>query len=477
MEAAPRAGAAPSAAPHVAPTPVKPDHEQRLPFTYADDDPQPVPANTTAPDPRAAAALHSALTRHAPTAGSPPRVAAAAATPATPCDGASPAFEFDIVAEHLIPQHAAGAHASRTCGSVASAASAGPGGTARLSAAALRARIRAIGVDPALSSADRDRARQQLYSNAYSVQQRAASQAYRARMDECKFDRSWSEHVDPNTGTILPGCQHYARNCKIQAPCCGMWVVCRHCHDVPAMTAEHEIDRFAVERVLCMSCWTEQNVGERCMNAACGERFARYFCAKCKFYDDTPDKEIYHCDKCAICRVGRDNHHCDKCNACVSLGDGEEGGHHCLKSSLDANCPICSGYMLTSTAQVVFLQCGHAMHMTCFDKYTSLNYVCPICSKSLTDMSPYYEQIDEVVAEQQLPDIYERRKVEVLCHDCDVRCVTAFHFLYHKCVQCNGYNTRLIADCDDDEQIRVLPGRGVPPSVPTASEDKRRGGD
>lgn len=419
-------------------------HEQRLPFTYEEDE-------EAAQAARRGALCDDADGAHAPSPRSNEEGAAVSGASRGSCDHRPNSFTFDTVNEALIPQHDTSTYWARS-GGVPTSTQRGDG--SKLSASALRARIRAIGEDRGLSAEERDRVRQQLYTNGYSARQRAAEEEYRARALAQKYVRGHSQHVDAHTGRRLAGCEHYARNCKILAPCCAMWVVCRHCHNVPAVTASHEMNRFKVRRILCTSCWTEQGVGARCVNAGCGERFARYFCAKCNFYDNTPGKQIYHCDKCRICRVGRDNYHCDTCNACVSLGDGE--GHRCLRSSLDTNCPICSGYMLTSISQVVFMQCGHAMHLSCFEEYTSHNYVCPICSKSLTDMAPYYEQIDEVVASQTLPREYERRKLEVLCHDCDVRSVTRFHFLYHKCVKCAGYNTRLIGDRAVDEQIRVL---------------------
>ncbi|CAG8540255.1 6474_t:CDS:2 [Racocetra fulgida] len=34
-------------------------------------------------------------------------------------------------------------------------------------------------------------------------------------------------------------------------------------------------------------------------------KLARYYCDKCKFWDDHPLRDIYHCDHCGICRKGR----------------------------------------------------------------------------------------------------------------------------------------------------------------------------
>lgn len=37
------------------------------------------------------------------------------------------------------------------------------------------------------------------------------------------------------------------------------------------------------------------------------------------------------------------------------------------------------------------LPCGHFMHSHCFAAYTRYSYTCPICFKSLGDMSVYWQ--------------------------------------------------------------------------------------
>jgi zinc finger-like protein len=36
------------------------------------------------------------------------------------------------------------------------------------------------------------------------------------------------------------GCEHYQRNCKVKAACCGQLVTCRFCHD---KDSDHTMDR------------------------------------------------------------------------------------------------------------------------------------------------------------------------------------------------------------------------------------------
>lgn len=86
------------------------------------------------------------------------------------------------------------------------------------------------------------------------------------------------------------GCQHYARNCALVAPCCNQRVGCRLCHDAQA---GHVLDRYSVCQVDCMLCGDAgQPAAERCRT--CHEKFARYFCSVCKFYDDAPGARSTH---------------------------------------------------------------------------------------------------------------------------------------------------------------------------------------
>lgn len=238
------------------------------------------------------------------------------------------------------------------------------------------------------------------------------------------------------------GCSHYQRSCKLQGKCCGKWYPCRFCHDD---NENHSFDRYATEMISCMRCDTPQPVSKACIN--CKEEFAQYFCEVCKFHDDDPSKDIYHCDKCKICRIGKgldiDYFHCDKCNACMSISLRK---HKCVERSLESDCPICHTFMFTSTTPVMFLPCGHCMHVSCYEEYTLTNYICPLCSKSLGDMELYFASIDELLEREQMPLEYQDIRSLIYCSDCERKSVTNFHFVYHKCQyeDCGSYNTKLL---------------------------------
>lgn len=253
-------------------------------------------------------------------------------------------------------------------------------------------------------------------------------------------------------------CTHYERSCWLKADCCGKYYPCRRCHD---HHEDHLIDRHATKFVGCTICGAEDvKVGRNC--SECGVQFARYFCEICKFHDDEEGKDIYHCPKCGICRIGKgitgpepDNYHCDKCNSCVPIQVKDT--HPCMNQSLESNCPVCNEYLATSTAQVVFMRCGHAMHHNCFEQYTMSSYTCPICFKSLTDMTRWYEALTKRISAEILPDEYKRKKTEVLCNDCGEQSVVKWHFVFHQCGNptCGGYNTRVLS-YPNEEQAAVL---------------------
>ena len=105
------------------------------------------------------------------------------------------------------------------------------------------------------------------------------------------------------------GCQHYKRNIKLQCSACYKWYTCRFCHDA---VEDHMLNRRATKNMLCVFCGCAQPASEACIR--CHEPAAWYYCDVCKLWDDDPEKSIYHCDDCGICRIGeglgKDFFHC-----------------------------------------------------------------------------------------------------------------------------------------------------------------------
>ena len=108
------------------------------------------------------------------------------------------------------------------------------------------------------------------------------------------------------------GCEHYQRHCELQAPCCKEFYSCRICHDEHQETEDtlHTIketcletfNRHRVMKVRCNDCRTIQSVGKEC--TSCFRYFAYYYCTYCCLFDDDKSHDIFHCNKCGICRKG-----------------------------------------------------------------------------------------------------------------------------------------------------------------------------
>ncbi|KAL5709918.1 RING-type E3 ubiquitin transferase [Ranunculus cassubicifolius] len=243
------------------------------------------------------------------------------------------------------------------------------------------------------------------------------------------------------------GCEHYARKCKIRAPCCDEIFDCRHCHNDAKNAMEidsldrHDVPRHEIIKVICSSCSTEQDVQQNCIN--CGICMGNYFCGKCNFFDDDLSKDQYHCDGCGICRTGgKENFfHCDKCGCCygISLKDS----HQCVEGAMHHNCPVCFEYLFDSVKDISVLPCGHTIHLDCLrEMETHFRLACPICSKSICDMSSWWEKIDQEIASTPMPEMYQNKMVWILCNDCGTTSEVQFHIMAHKCLCCKSYNTR-----------------------------------
>ena len=115
--------------------------------------------------------------------------------------------------------------------------------------------------------------------------------------------------LDDEESAKALGCAHYKRNIKLQCSACYRWYTCRFCHDA---VEDHMLNRRETKNMLCMLCGCAQAASEEC--CLCSVRGAWYYCDVCKLWDDDPQKSIYHCNDCGICRVGqglgKDFFHC-----------------------------------------------------------------------------------------------------------------------------------------------------------------------
>ncbi|KAL4388063.1 hypothetical protein GQ457_09G023110 [Hibiscus cannabinus] len=246
-----------------------------------------------------------------------------------------------------------------------------------------------------------------------------------------------------NFGKMGYGCQHYRRRCKIRAPCCNEVFWCRHCHNEASsvlknISDRHEIVRQDVKQVICSVCDTEQQVAKLCSN--CGVNMGEYFCEICKFYDDdTEEKEHFHC------------HECGSAESVVGIT-------FFIAKSVDLAIPLrCEIIIFAWRTQCGIIapyvtryhcddECGHTMHCECYYEMIKRDkYCCPICSKSVIDMSRTWKRIDEEIEATVMPEDYRYKKVWILCNDCNDTTEVYFHIIGQKCNHCKSYNTRTIA--------------------------------
>ena len=245
------------------------------------------------------------------------------------------------------------------------------------------------------------------------------------------------------------GCKHYLRRCSIFAECCQEFFTCHRCHDDikndPSVVSmeNHEIDRNKIVKIKCLNCDKEQNLHQYCEN--CNTCFGFYFCEICVTVDDI-DKDYFHCEKCGICRIGRGVKfvHCDICKMCFN----EKMTHVCIEMG---DCPICCDDLKKSTVPVHKLKCGHSIHPECFSELIKTSYKCPMCQKSVGNMTNYIQEMDIHISQHPMPDEYKNddgtnKIVKIYCNDCESNSETPFHFIGLKCSieTCGGYNTTQI---------------------------------
>ncbi|BFZ59852.1 hypothetical protein YB2330_000873 [Saitoella coloradoensis] len=256
---------------------------------------------------------------------------------------------------------------------------------------------------------------------------------------EATVDDKEPTYADKEKGIL--GCKHYKRAVKLQCHTCNAWSSCRFCHD--DSHPDHKLVRQETKNMLCMYCGCAQPAGQNCKH--CKKRLAKYYCDICRLWDDDPEKKIYHCPDCGICRIGeglgKDFFHCKGCGVCMSMS--LQNSHRCIERSTECDCPICGEFMFTSTQTVVFMQCGHSIHQACYEQHIRQSYKCPTCSRSLANMDTHFRLLDAEIVRQPMPEPYDKWKANVLCNDCSAKSRVQYHFLGHRCDVCASYNTVL----------------------------------
>lgn len=135
--------------------------------------------------------------------------------------------------------------------------------------------------------------------------------------------------------------------------------------------------------------------------------------------------------------------HCFKCGCCYSTQ--MKNSHPCVEGAMHHDCPICFEYLFESVNDVLVLPCGHTIHKSCLNEMGEhFQYACPLCSKSVCDMSMIWEKFDLQIAATPMPEAYRNKMIWILCNDCTKTSHVQFHLVAQKCLNCKSYNTRQI---------------------------------
>jgi RING finger/CHY zinc finger protein 1 len=240
------------------------------------------------------------------------------------------------------------------------------------------------------------------------------------------------------------GCDHYKRRCCIHCNQCDEWHICKHCHNREhELTNEHRVEADMVDIIMCMNCQTKQQPSNKCVQ--CNIQFAKSYCDKCYVWTEVED--IFHCDGCKLCRVGkRENFtHCDKCNICIRTSSFEEHTKICLKQDNERKC-ICFERTQDSRKLTVVSHCGHQFHKTCYIKMQkSGRNTCPYCSKYMID--PNNEAFNRLMNihrekyEESLQGLTIGKEIKWLCNQCGHKFKSKIHTIYGSmCPECRLFN-------------------------------------
>ena len=140
---------------------------------------------------------------------------------------------------------------------------------------------------------------------------------------------------------------------------------------------------------------------------------------------------------------GKTYSHCKQCDACF------EDVHECTTNVKGANvrdekCPICFEVMFNSREAFFFMDCGHQIHHSCFTESLNQhsNYKCPICKKSVFDMSSIWASMKFEKERVIMPEEYRNITINIACNDCGERGSTSFHVVGKECMSCGSFNTQ-----------------------------------
>ena len=91
-----------------------------------------------------------------------------------------------------------------------------------------------------------------------------------------------------------------------------------------------------------------------------------------------------------------------------------------------------------------------------------------------------------MLAQHTMPPEYEFTKSHVYCNDCEKKSYAKFHFLYHKCGHCGGYNSKVlqtvemrpgtVLSADSSTDVSSTSGSVIRSTIARASEPETAAG-
>ena len=248
-------------------------------------------------------------------------------------------------------------------------------------------------------------------------------------------------------------CTHWINPQKIKmpfiSPCCNKIYRCLSCHD---LHEDHTINKKMITKILCPNCEKEQDKNVKC--DYCDTIYATFSCLECSIWNNI---EMYHCDDCGICRIGKreDYQHCIKCEMCLNKNSFSE--HTCIQKIYKTSCPLCFEHLFNSQKKVVQFKCGHVSHQHCYEKHIKYSYCCPLCRKSICHqdgLKKIWDFYRYQMILQPTPSEYKDWRSKVYCNDCCVDNIIPYSVTYNECIKCKGFNTQVLDIIKEPEEVK-----------------------
>lgn len=226
-------------------------------------------------------------------------------------------------------------------------------------------------------------------------------------------------------------CSHMENDYNIKCLKCDKVYFCGRCHDEES---DHKIE-YAETNIICCNCDIEQNFTDYCI--VCDEKIkVKYACKKCVVFDNS-NRYKFHCNNCNSCHNEEKAEliECNKCKICHL----KKHNHKCFNK--DDNCAVCLNKLTNNI--IVNMTCGHIIHNDCYNELIKNTYKCPLCFKTILDMTEEFKKIDEKIENET--NIFDKiiDLKNIYCNDCEIKTQVNYNYIGIKCSNCGSYNTRI----------------------------------